>query len=61
MFRYMYIVFGAVVVIVTTVTNLNYSIAATSTGSGWVSHSSGMYWGGSSGSTGGFSSGAGHK
>jgi hypothetical protein len=61
MFRYLYIVYGAVVVIVTTITNLNYSIAASSTSSGWFSHSSGVSWGGSGGSTGGFSSGGSHK
>jgi hypothetical protein len=61
MFRYIYIIYGAVVLVVTTVTNLNYSIAAGSTSSGWYSHSNGISWGGSGGSTGGFSSGAGHK
>jgi hypothetical protein len=61
MFRYMFIVYGAIVLIATTITNLNYASTSTSTSRGWYSHSSGVYWGGSGGSTGGFSSGGSHK
>lgn len=61
MFKYAYIVYGLVVVVASTVTNLHYANSANSTASGWNSHSNGVFWGGSGGSTGGFSSGAGHK
>lgn len=61
MFKYAYIVYGAVVLIASTAANLNYVSAAGSTSSGWNSHSSGLFWGGSGGSTGGFSSGGSHK
>jgi hypothetical protein len=61
MFKFAYIVYGAVVLITSTVTNLNYARLAGSTSSGWNSHSNGVFWGGSGGSTGGFSSGGSHK
>jgi hypothetical protein len=61
MFRHMYVVYGAVVLIFSTITNLNYASTASSTSSGWYSHSNGVFWGGSGGSTGGFSSGGSHK
>ena len=61
MFRFIYLVYGVVVLIACTVANLNYASLSGSTSSGWTSHSSGISWGGSGGSTGGFSSGGSHK
>jgi hypothetical protein len=61
MFKFAYIVYGLVVLVASTVANLGAAGSATNTSSGWNSHSSGVFWGGSGGSTGGFSSGGGHK
>ncbi len=61
MYKFAYIVYGLIVMIGCTATNLNYAARGTSTGSGWNSHGGGFATGGSGGSTGGFFSGVGHK
>jgi hypothetical protein len=61
MFKFGYIVYGLIVLIACTVTNMNYAAKGTTAGSGWSSQGGGFAWGGSSGSTGGFFSGVGHK
>ena len=61
MFKYAYIVYGMVVLVVSTVANLEHASSTSTTSSNWISHSGGGFWGGSHGSTGGFSSGGSHK
>lgn len=61
MLKFIYIIYGGVVVVVSTLTNLNYVGQSTTTSSNWNSHGTGSSYGGSGGSTGGFSSGGGHK
>lgn len=61
MFKFAYIVYGLIVLIGCTITNINYAAKGSSTGSGWTSQGGGFFTGGSGGSTGGFFSGGGHK
>ena len=61
MIKILYIVYGAVVLIGSTMTNLSYMSQSGSNSSNWNTHSSGSSYGGSGGSTGGFSSSGGHK
>lgn len=61
MIKFLYIVYGAIVIVVSTITNLAYMGDSSTTSRNWNSHSGGTSYGGSSGSTGGFSSGGSHK
>jgi len=61
MFKFSYIVYGLTVLIGSTIANMESASSATNTSNGWNSHSSSIFWGGSGGSTGGFSSGGSHK
>ena len=49
------------ILVCSTVVNINYAAVNSGTGSGWNSHGGGAFWGGAGGSTGGFSSGGSHK
>ena len=61
MFKFFYVLFGTIVLVTSTIVNIGYAGSSGTTSSGWNSHSSGLSWGGSTGSTGGFSSGGSHK
>jgi len=59
--KFLYILYGGVILVCSTVVNINYAAVNSGTGSGWNSHGGGAFWGGAGGSTGGFSSGGSHK
>ena len=61
MSKFLYILYGGVILVGSTVIDLNYAAVNSGTSSAWISHGGGTYWGGSGGSTGGFSSGGSHK
>ena len=61
MSKFLYVLYGGVILVGSLVVNINAATTNSTNGSGWTSHSGGGYWGGSGGSTGGFSSGGSHK
>jgi hypothetical protein len=61
MLKFLYVIYGLVILGGSIFGVVTSTAASTSTGGGWFSHSSGSSWGGSHGSTGGFSSGGSHK
>lgn len=61
MFKFIYLVYGTIVLITATTINLNVANGGGMASNSWHTHSNGISWGGSGGSTGGFSSGGAHK
>ncbi|HEX7640622.1 MAG TPA: hypothetical protein VF472_00275 [Burkholderiaceae bacterium] len=61
MSKFLYILYGCVILVGSAVANINNANLSSSNGRGWISQGGGSSWGGSGGSTGGFSSGGGHK
>jgi hypothetical protein len=61
MLKFLYVIYGMVILGGSVLGVVTSTASTTSTGSGWFSHSGGSSWGGSHGSTGGFSSGGSHK
>lgn len=61
MFKFIYAIYGAIVLIASTVTNLYYAGESGTTPSNWSRQSGGSGYAGGSGSSGGYSSGGHHK
>lgn len=61
MLKFLYVVYGAAILVGCLFAVISSAALSSGTGSGWNSHGGGTAWGGSGGSTGGFSSGGSHK